>query len=303
MAEDMYKIVKVEVELVKCEDGGFNSGHLLRLKNKLRPKTNNTPTAIQNQNGMLVTTSQEIKSATMIHLKKVLEDRPIKNGLEEYQDERELLCKQRIKIASKSKTPDWTEYDVQNVIKSLKKKKSRDPHGYSNELLQNGGIDVVLAIVKLMNGIKKAQIFPECLKECNITCLYKNKGSRKDMNMNRGIFRVTIFRNILDRLIFNDEYETIDNNLTDSNVGGRRGRNIQDNIFVVNAIINAVKKGDDEACDIIVTDVEKCFDALWAQECINTLYEYGLKNDKLVLLYEETKKCIHCNKNSNRPDR
>ena len=49
------------------------------------------------------------------------------------------------------------------------------------------------------------------------------------------------------------------------------------------------KKSDDEACDIIVTDVEKCFDALWAQECINTLYEYGLKNDKLVLLYEETK--------------
>ena len=36
-------------------------------------------------------------------------------------------------------------------------------------------------------------------------------------------------------------------------------------------------------------DVEKCFDALWAQECINILYEYGLNNDKLVLLYEETK--------------
>ena len=35
--------------------------------------------------------------------------------------------------------------------------------------------------------------------------------------------------------------------------------------------------------------MEKCFDALWAQECINTLYEYGLDNDKLVLIYEETK--------------
>ena len=107
--------------------------------------------------------------------------------------------------------------------------------------------------------------------------------------MYRGIFRVTIFRNILDRLIFNDEYETFEKNLTDSNVGGRRGRNIRDNIFVLKAIIKAVKKGEDEACDVIVTDVEKCFDALWAQECINTLYEFGLNNDKLVLLYEETK--------------
>ena len=60
--------------------------------------------------------------------------------------------------------------------------------------------------------------------------------------MYRGIFRVTIFRNILDRLIFNDEYNTIEMNLTDSNVGGRKNRNIRDNIFVLNAIINSVKK-------------------------------------------------------------
>ena len=82
---------------------------------------------------------------------------------------------------------------MKNVITHLKKKKSRDPHGYSNELIQNGGKDVILAIVKLMNGIKKSQTFPECLKACNITCLYKNKGSGKDLNMYRGIFRVTLF--------------------------------------------------------------------------------------------------------------
>ena len=35
MAKNMYKNVKEEVDLVKCEDGGFNSGHLWRLKNKL----------------------------------------------------------------------------------------------------------------------------------------------------------------------------------------------------------------------------------------------------------------------------
>ena len=100
---------------------------------------------------------------------------------------------------------------------------------------------------------------------------------------------MSVFRNILDRLIFNDEYQTIEKNLTDSNVGGRKGRNIRDNIYVLNAIINSIKKGSEEACDVIVTDVEKCFDALWAQECINTLYEYGLNNDKLVILYEETR--------------
>ena len=58
---------------------------------------------------------------------------------------------------------------------------------------------------------------------------------------------------------------------------------------MINAVINSIKSGKEEACDITVYDVEKCFDALWAQECINTLYECGLNNDKLVLLFEETK--------------
>ena len=31
-------------------------------------------------------------------------------------------------------------------------------------------------------------------------------------------------------------------------------------------------------------DVEKCFDALWVEECINDVFEAGLDNYKLVLL-------------------
>ena len=118
---------------------------------------------------------------------------------------------------------------------------------------------------ELMNNIKKQQKFPQCLRARNITSLFKNKGSRKDLNMYRGIFRDTIFKNILDRLIFNDEYNTIEINLTDSNVGGRKNRNICDNIFVLNAIINSVKKLNEAALDVTVTDVEKFFDSLWAQ--------------------------------------
>ena len=37
--------------------------------------------------------------------------------------------------------------------------------------------------------------------------------------------------------------------------------------------------------DKISYDVQKCFDSLWLSECVNDLYETGLKNDKLVLLH------------------
>ena len=105
--------------------------------------------------------------------------------------------------------------------------------------------------------------------------------------INGGIFRVTILRSILERLIYIDEYKTIDENLTDSNVGARKDRNIRDNIFVLNAISNSVLKGREDDIDIQVFDIEKCFDALWVQECINDIYDAGLTNDKLPLLFLE----------------
>ena len=41
--------------------------------------------------------------------------------------------------------------------------------------------------------------------------------------------RISIFRSILDRLIYNDEISNIDSNLTDCNVGARKNRNIKYN--------------------------------------------------------------------------
>ena len=40
-----------------------------------------------------------------------------------------------------------------------------------------------------------------------------------------------------------------------------------------------------EALDIGIYDVEKCFDSLWLEECINDIYDAGPNNYKLNLLY------------------
>ena len=50
--------------------------------------------------------------------------------------------------------------------------------------------------------------------------------------------------------------------------------------------MNSIKRGSEEPIDLCTYDVEKCFDALWTYECINDLYEAGLKNDKLTLLFK-----------------
>ena len=177
--------------------------------------------------------------------------------------------------------------DLEIALKGLKKDKSSDALGYINELFRPEviGSNLKEGLLKLMNNIKDQQIFPEQLEACNITSIFKNKGSKQEFDKYRGIFRVPIFRAILERLIYNDEYGEIDNNLTDANVGARKSRNIRDNLFVVNAILNSIKKGSEDSVDLCAYNVEKCFDALWSYECINDLYDAGMRNDKLALLF------------------
>ena len=44
-----------------------------------------------------------------------------------------------------------------------------------------------------------------------------------------------------------------------------------------------------EPVDIDVYDVYKCFDSMWLSECVNDLYDAGIRNDKLCLLYISNK--------------
>ena len=103
---------------------------------------------------------------------------------------------------------------------------------------------------------------PQSLNTCNVTSSYKNKGLKKDFSHYCGIFRDTIIRSILDKLIYNDEYESIDQNLTNTNEGARRNRNIRDNIFVMNAILNNVQRRNLKGTDVQIFYAEKGFDKL-----------------------------------------
>jgi hypothetical protein len=120
-----------------------------------------------------------------------------------------------------------------------------------------------------MNRIKDELTFPSPMDVCNVTNLYKNKGSEQHFDSYHGIFRTPVLRNILDKLIYEDEYEEIDDNLTYCNVGARKRRNVRDNLFVINAIMNASKQDPKQALDVNVYDVKKCYDLLWLEETIN----------------------------------
>ena len=85
-----------------------------------------------------------------------------------------------------------------------------------------------------------------------------------------------------------EEYDTIDANMSDSNIGGRKDKNIRNHLFIINGIINdALKKNI--CIDLIILDYRVCFDSLWIEEVINDLFETGVDNRNLALIYEANK--------------
>ena len=65
-------------------------------------------------------------------------------------------------------------------------------------------------------------------------------------------------QSIFDKVIYSDVYQTIGQNMSFSNVGGRKNRNIRDHLFVVNATINDVINGNGPSFDIHCYELQIC---------------------------------------------
>ena len=105
---------------------------------------------------------------------------------------------------------EWSKKDLDVVLRDLKGNKARDAHGHTYEIFKYGGKDLQLSLLKLCNSVKTRQVYPSIFQPSNITSLYKNKGEKADLNNDRGIFNVVKIRSILDKLVYNTNYEIIE---------------------------------------------------------------------------------------------
>ena len=281
-AQKNFETVKAEIDNLKPNENGMNSKKLWKLKKKLCPNSRPPPTAMLDSRGNLLTTDQAIERRALEVFENRLEGNEMEDSLKELESDTQKLCELRLKLSKTEKTKPWDMEDLTFALKGLAKNKSRDADGYANELfaITVAGDDLLLAVLKLLNCIKDQQQFPKAFDKCNITPLHKSK-SKNDFTNYRGVFSVSVLSSILDRLLYIDSYETIDGNLTDANVGARKGRSVRDNIFVISAITNSVLNGNSRPIQVEVMDVIKCYDKLWLEASINALYEAGLKNDQL----------------------
>ena len=71
--------------------------------------------------------------------------------------------------------------------------------------------------------------------------------------------------------------------------GGAKRKGVVDNLFILRALFDHAKYLNKELW-LTFYDIEKCFDSLWLENCINSLWENGVKGDTLSLIYYLNKK-------------
>ena len=110
-----------------------------------------------------------------------------------------------------------------------------------------------------------------------------------ELSNDRGIFLLAVLRKILDRILYLEKYPYLEKNMSDSNIGARKRKNVRNHLFIVYGVINSVLKEGRGCVDIQIHDLVQAFDALWLQDCMNDLYDClpeQQRDRKLALIYQ-----------------
>ena len=217
------------------------------LKRKFPKCSSAVPVAKKDKSGNLVTNHEGLKSLYLKTYVHRLRNRPIREDYQVMKQLKDELFEIRINLASCNKSAPWTMDDLEFILKHLTDGKARDPNGWVNELFSNEvvGKNLKVSMLKLFNKMKAENYIPDFIRFADVATIYKGKGEKCDLENDRGIFLVTTFRSILMRLIYKDKYQVIDSNMSDSQVGGRKGKNVRNHIWILNGII----------CDVLSTKI------------------------------------------------
>ena len=181
---------------IKNTDGTFNRIGMWKMRSKVFPNKLEHPTEKKDGAGNLITAVEPLKRlylSTYVHR---LRSRPIRDDLQDLLLLKNELWAGRLDLIKSNVSKPWTLADLEKVIKSLKNNQTRDPHGMLNELFKPGviGRDLKAAVLQLMNGSKQEMLVPMLLLFSNISTLFKNKGSRFELNNERDIFILSLLR-------------------------------------------------------------------------------------------------------------
>ena len=194
------------------------------------------------------------------------------------------MCQLRIKACRSSISPNFSLDEVKQAVGELKLGRSDDPTGMVREIFQKCGDGLLYSLFEMANNIKTSKNLPSDWNKIWIRTLKQKKGTFRKLDNYRGIFLVPILSIIFEKLLKKKISDTLQQFISKFQNGGMKGKGVVDNLFILRGIINHANYLGKKLW-LTFYDMEKCFDSLWLEDCINSLWDLDAKDDILCLIH------------------
>ena len=178
--------------------------------------------------------------------------------------------------------------ELRDILKPLKRGKATGPDMYPAEVFIEGGQVLDKELLEMLNEIKENLKTPSQWNEVGITTIYKNKGSRKKLVNYRGVFLTSVISKIFERLITGRIKKAMEN-MNKLQAGGIRNRSTYDQTFLLRTFIGHAKYTG-KPLFLTLYDYKQCFDNLWLDDALLSMWKLGVKSDMLALIHKMNEK-------------
>ena len=194
------------------------------------------------------------------------------------------MCQLRIKACRSSISPNFSLDEVKQAVGELKLGRSADPTVMVRGIFQKCGDGLFYSLFEMANTIKTSKNLPSDWNKIWIRTLKQKKGTFRKLDNYRGIFLVPILSIIFEKLLKKKISDTLQQFISKFPNGGMTGKGVADNLFILRGIINHPNYLGKKLW-LTFYDMEKCFDSLWLEDCINSLWDLDAKDDILCLIH------------------
>ena len=218
--------------------------------------------------------------------------RQISESLKDYEEKSNLLLNMMLEGSyDLHDEPDFTALELDRAIADLKNNTPGEDL-IPAIVFKNSGPGLRKSYLKLINDIKnKRDDVPRQFDKVIITAIHK-KGPLKLLENKRGIFLTIALSKIIEKMI----KIRINPNLRKVNKlqsGNTENRSCADTTFLLRGVLDHSHYVN-KPVYILTYDYAQCFDSLWLEDCLLSLWDLGVSTQLLNMMYKMNKMASVC---------
>ena len=280
--------VRETLNKMQHENGDFSPERFWKLKKSITSR-NVERTSIINEQGIEVFDRNNILEEFKKEFKKRLSHREIDPHLKEFEHTTQRLLQLCLCTSAQTEIDDITDDETDKAISTLKRGKSSGTDQFPPDIFIEAGPRMTSHLTAVFNKIKNNLEIPESWFDVIVATIFKNKGTKKNTKYYRGVFLACVLYKVFEKIIkqrIKINLEKIDL----SQAGGRNNKSPADSVFILNAV-------KDHAfylnypLYITFYDYTTCFDSLWLEDSMISLWNLGIQDRLFNLIYLMNEKC------------